>query len=292
MDKLETTKESFDNYFDEIDSELHNGYSRDLVEYLNKTFGDKWNFNLIFGTEKYIPFTLLGTFENIKKLVNLPLNNYYIKKRDGSYGRQITITKTPSLFFKNPRLKENDYVIQKEINTDLNNKRKYDYRIYLLILKKDNRVKYGYYRKYVIRNSYNEIDSSNNKFSKITNHHIYSLQELDKNFYTLSDDFEKNHSVKIESLNKKVLSKLGEFESEFISKMSNNQFRILGVDYIVEKQTNKLFMLELNVTPGVFYADKTQDYFIRYNNFHKEIVEGLSNLLHNNDVEDWIIVKK
>lgn len=291
MEKVEITKESFDNYYDEVNRDLHNGYSKGFVEYLNITFGDKWNFHLIFEKEKYYPFTILGTLSNIKNLGNLPRSNYYIKKRDGSYGRNIEITDNPKKFFNQYGLKENDYVIQKEINTDLNKNRKYDYRIYLLILKKNDRIIYGYYKKYVIRNSYSEYDDKNSIYSKITNHHIYSLQELDEHFYNLSEDFEKNHVDKIESLNKRVLEKIKEYESEFFSKLGNNQFRILGVDYLVEKLTNKLFILEINITPGVFYLNKTQDYFIKYNNFHKYIIDDLNNLILDNCNENWIILK-
>lgn len=289
---MECTLESFDNYFDKINLNLHNGYSKEFVDYIKKTLGDKWNFYNLFMREKYIPFTLLGTQNNIVKLDKLPKNNYYIKKRNGSYGRQITITKHPIVFFKQYGLKENSYIIQREINTDTYKNRKYDYRIYLLILKKNNKINYGYYKKYIVRNSFSELDKSNSKFSKITNHHIYSLQELDENFYILSDEFEKDHKTKIEKLNLRVINKLKCLETNFDSLLKNNQFRILGLDYLVEKLTNKIYLLEINTTPGVYYKNNTKNFILKYNKFHELIVKNLNELINCKELinNNWIIV--
>ena len=151
---MENTLESFDNYFNIINSDLYNGYSEKLVSYFNKKFGDKWNFHLIFNKEKYYPLTYLGTKENILKISeNNNKNRWYIKKRDGSYGRNITITDNPKNFF-NKNIKSNDFIIQKEIKPDIVNKRKYDYRIYFLILKKNNKeVKLHEDYSYSINNS-------------------------------------------------------------------------------------------------------------------------------------------
>lgn len=288
--EVEETKESFDNFFNEINKDLYKGYSKKFVEYLNNTLGDKWNFHILFKNESYIPFTLLGTNENIKNLINLSKNNYYIKKRDGSYGRQITITSTPLNFFKQYGLIDNNYIIQREITSDTYKNRKYDYRIYLLIYKKNNKIYYGYYNKYVIRNSFKEMSDNNDKFSKITNHHIYSLQELDEYFYILSDDFEKNHKNKINLLNERIINKIKLLETDFFNLLENNQFRILGVDYLVEKLTNKIYLLEINITPGVYYENKIQDFFIKYNNFHKKMIIELNDILSlNKQDNNWNI---
>ncbi|ADO67342.1 putative tubulin-tyrosine ligase family protein [Cafeteria roenbergensis virus] len=288
----EITKESFDNYYNEINMLLYNGYSLKFVEYLKNKFGDKCNFHLIFQRENYYPLTFIGSIKNINSFNNLPSSNYYIKKRNGSYGKNITITTNPNRFFNQYGIKENDYVVQKEIDTDLYKNKKYDYRVYLLILKINNKIKYGYYTKYVIRNSLYEFNNTNDIYSKLTNHHIYSLKELDKNFYILSDEFKKTHENKIKILNERVLNKIKDYEDEFKSLLNNHNFRILGVDYVAEKLTNKLFILELNATPGVYYKNQTKDYLKKYNNFHKNIIEDLNNLLYNTNSQDnnWIII--
>lgn len=287
---MEITRESFDNYFNIVNTDLFNGYSKKFVNYLFNEFGDKWNFYIKFSNEKYIPFTLLGTFENIKNLINLPKSNYYIKKNDGSYGRDIIITKNPEIFFKNKNLKKNDYIIQREINSQIYKNKKFDYRIYLLIFKNENKINYGYYKKYVIRNCINNFNDKNNKFSKITNHHIYSLKELDENFYVLNEDFGLNHQDKIEKLNVKVLNKIKEYENDFRDLLNNKQFRILGVDYIVEDKTEKLFLLEINITPGVFYDKVKEDFLIKYNNFHLQIVKDLNDVLYFNENNNFKII--
>lgn len=278
----ENTPESFDNFYNDINEKLHNSFSFKFVDYLKNKFGDKWNCHLVFENEKYYPFTLLGTNDVILNLSNLSNNKYYyIKLRNGSYGRSIWITKNPKSFFVN-NMGTNNYIIQREVESELYKNRKFDYRIYLLILKKDNNILYGYYKKYVIRNCVNEMNSETDKYSKITNHHIYSLKSLDENFYILDDDFELKHQNKVFKLNEKVLKKIKESENEFYDMLENNQYRILGVDYLVEKNTNKLYMLEINITPGVYYPDVNQDFFIKYNNFHKNIIKDLNNLIYNN----------
>lgn len=285
--EIENTPESFDNYFNKINKNLYLSYSKDFIDYFKNKFGDKWNCHLIFENEKYYPFTLLGSREVILNLENLPKNKYYyIKKRDGSYGRSITITKNPRNFFINSILVSNSYIIQREIESMLYNNRKFDYRIYLLILKKDNKIMYGYYKKYVIRNCVNELINETDKYCKITNHHVYSLKNLDENFYILDEDFEIKHHEKIYKLNEKVLYKIKEYEKEYYDMLKNNQFRILGVDYLVEKNTNKLYLLELNITPGVYYPDVKEDFFIKYNNFHENIIKDLNDIINENVVEN------
>lgn len=287
----ENTPESFDNFYNDINEKLHNSFSFKFVDYLKNKFGDKWNCHLIFENEKYYPFTLLGTNDVILNLSNLPNNKYYyIKLRNGSYGRSIYITKNPKSFFVN-NTGINNYIIQREVESELYKNRKFDYRIYLLILKKDNKILYGYYKKYVIRNCVNEMNSETDKYSKITNHHIYSLKSLDENFYILDDDFELKHQNKVFKLNEKVLKKIKECENEFYNMLKNNQYRILGVDYLVEKNTNKLYMLEINITPGVYYPDVNQDFFIKYNNFHKNIIKDLNNLIYKNlNSEGFVLI--
>ena len=290
MEFKENTKESFDNYFNQVNLDLHKGYSEKFVEYLFEEFGDKWNFHIKFENEKYYPFTLLGNQETIYSLIDLPNNvYYYIKKRDGSYGRQIHITKNPNDFFKVNKEK-NQYIIQKEIESELYNERKFDYRIYLLILKKDNKIRYGYYKKYVIRNCVNKFVNNSDKYSKITNHHIYSLDGLDDNFYVLNEDFGLDHKSKIYLLNGRVLRKIREEEDKFYNLLEENQFRILGVDYMVEKSTNKLYLIEINITPGVYYEGKDEEFFEKYNRFHLEMVNSLNNLIYKDRSDEYEIV--
>lgn len=287
---IEKTNESFDNYFTKVNIDLYNGYSKEFVDYLFKEFGDKWDFHLKFESEKYYPLTLLGNQETLKDIHNLPDNvYYYIKKRDGSYGRHITITKNPHSYFINNKEK-NQYVIQREINSLLYKNRKFDYRIYLLILKKDNKIKYGYYKKYVIRNCVRDMNSETDKYSKITNHHIYSLEGLDKDFYILSDDFELDHSKKINRLNERVLDKIKEYENDFYNLLGDKQFRILGIDYIVERGTDKLYLLEINITPGVYYKNVSDDFFIKYNNFHYDMICELNDIIYNNKIINYVFV--
>lgn len=287
---MEKTRESFDNYFNEINLDLYNGYSKEFVKYLFKEFGDKWEFHLKFESEKYYPLTLLGNQESIKNIHNLPDNvYYYIKKRDGSYGRQISITKSPHSFFKNNKEK-NQYVIQKEIESYLYKNRKFDYRIYLIILKIDGKIKYGYYKKYVIRNCVRDMNNKNIKYRKLTNHHIYSLEGLDKDFYIFNDDFEIDHSKKINKLNVRVLNKIREYENDFYNLLDNKQFRILGVDYIPERDTEKLYLLEINITPGVFYSNVREKFFIDYNDFHKQMVKDLNEVVYKDGNENYVFI--
>jgi hypothetical protein len=294
------TKESFDNYFETINQELYLGYPEKLEEYLRKEWSDKWKFHQKINKLDNYPLTILGTLENLKKenLEKLSKKNcyWYIKQKDGSFGRQIKITKNPLSFFGELVLtnKINQYIIQKEIITDDFNNRKYDYRIYLLILKRNNNIEYYYYKKYVIRFAYKENDNDNDKrdiYNSITNHHIYSLQKLDENFYKINDEFEKNHEKDIINLNLKFITILKSYQEDFEDLLENNQFRILGMDYLVEKLTNKLYILELNTKPGVFYKDVIEDFFIKYNKFHENLVMNLNDVIFNNNLNlenNWI----
>lgn len=286
------TRESFDNYYDEINKDLYDGYNEKLENYLNEEYGDKWNFHIKFVNESYYPLTILGSKKELEKLKKENEKyRYYVKEKNGSYGRDIVITRNPYNFFKNSD-QLNRYVIQREIKSDLCNKRKYDYRIYVLMLRKGDEMCYYYYKKYVIRNCLEEYDEKSlGKYSNITNHHIYSLKKLDKNFYVLNEDFERDDSSKIERLNKKIIKKLKK-DDKFYMLMINNNFRILGLDYVVEKDTRKLYVLEINTKPGVYYPDVKEDYMIKYNNFHKNIVRDLNNILIDNKSceNNWIKV--
>ena len=244
------------------------------------------------------PLTILGSLENLQKenLEKLSKKNcyWYIKQKDGSFGRQITITKKPITFFGEKVLtnKINQYVIQKEIITDDYKNRKYDYRIYLLIIKQNDEIKYYYYKKYIVRFAFKEQDDiTKDIYNSITNHHIYSLQKLDENFYQFNENFEKHHETEIYQLNEKFINLFKNYQKDFEDLLENNQFRILGMDYLVEKLTNKLFILELNTKPGVFYSNVEEEFFIKYNNFHENIIIDLNNLILEKYQENWLKIK-
>lgn len=286
------TKESFDNYYKEVNKDLYEGYNEKFYKYLEKEFGDKWKFHLKFFNESYYPETILGTYKNILGLKDKNFDdNYYVKDRYGSFGRNIKITKSPYNFFRNKQV--NRYVIQKEIKSMINNKKKFDYRIYFLLLKRNNVIEYYYYDKYVIRNCADNYDEKSlDFFSNITNHHMYSLRKLDSNFYKLNEDFELDHSELIKEINFSVLKKMMEYKNDYVNIVKNGDFRILGIDYVVEKDTRKLYVLEINTKPGVYYPDVKEDYMIKYNNFHKKIVSDLNNILIDNRFykNNWIKV--
>lgn len=287
---MENTKESFDNYYNDVNINLHKCYPEKFVNYLLREFGDKWEFHLKFESEKYYPFTLLGNVETIKNLGNLPNNvYYYIKKRNGSYGRQIQITKNPSEFFRK-NLERNMYVIQREIDSMIYNNRKFDYRVYLIIYKREGEIRYGYYNRYVIRNCVNEYSNNSDIYCKLTNHHIYSLRGLDENFYILDSDFGLDHKSKINRLSKRVLRKIKEYEDNFYDLLDDNNFRILGVDYIVERNTSKLFLLEINITSGVYYENVLDEFYKKYNNFHLKMVMDLNELIFNDNIVNFVIL--
>lgn len=283
------TKESFDNYYEKINKNLYNGYSDKFEKYMNNTFGDKWNFHLIFENEKYYPKSILGKMENIKMLKKLDNNlKYYIKNRYESYGRDIIITNNPYNFFLKKQM-NNMYIIQREIKSVMLNDRKYDYRIYVLILKKNNKIIYYFYKYYILRFAREKYDNSNKIFSNLTNHHIYSLKDLDSNFYKIeyknNDDY-----LKVLNLTKIVCKKISEYENEFKDLLNENEFRIFGLDYLKENITNKFYVLELNTKPGVYYKDDNRDFIVKYCDFHKNIVFELNNLIYKNTSEKWISI--
>jgi len=289
------TRESFDNYFNDINPELFNLYPEKFEEYLKKEWSDKVKFHEKVNHLSNYPLTLVSTKDNLNQqyLNKLTKKNcyWYIKKKTGSYGRSITITKNPISFFGSliRTMDINNYIIQKEIISDDFEGRKYDYRIYLLIIKRNNKIEYYFYNEYVIRFCYKKIDNDKRDiYNSITNHHIYSLQKLDKNFYCFNKEFKKNHYEKIESLNKSFIDIFSKYEKDFIDLINENEYRILGMDYMVEKDTNKLFILELNTIPGVYYPDVEEDFFIRYNNFHKKLVVELNNLINYGKSDKWL----
>lgn len=290
------TKESFDNYYQDINPELFNLFPKDFEDYLRKEWSDKVEFHKKVNNLSNYPLTVISTKTNLHHsfLSKLAKKNCYwfIKKKDGSYGRSITITKNPISFFGSLiRTSDiNKYVIQKEIISDTLEDRKYDYRIYLLIIKKDNKINYYYYEDYVIRFCYKQVSEKKDLLNSITNHHIYSLQKLDSKFYCFNNEFKKDHMVKIKELNKEFIILFSKYENDFKDLLKENEFRILGMDYMVEKSTDKLFILELNTMPGVYYPDVKEDFFIKYNNFHKNIVLELNNLIHNKFSNKWKMI--
>ena len=288
---MKISKESFDNYYNDVNSEFFNYYPEELESYLRKEWSDKWMFHKRMCDFDNYPLTLLGTIENLKesRLEKLSKKGcyWYIKKRDGSYGRSICITKNPLSFFGGKLLasKVNSYLIQKEIKSELHNGRKYDYRIYIMLLRRGEKIEYYYYKRYVVRFCYKGLDEKRDIYNSITNHHIYSLLKLDENFYELSDKFDKDNE-KIESLNESFINRLREYEYEYKDMMCINSFRILGLDYMVESKTDKIYILELNTIPGVYYGGVEDEFFKRYNNFHMEIIKDLDKLFRG-EKNDW-----
>jgi len=290
------TKESFDNYYEEINSELYNLFPKDFENYLRTEWSDKVKFHKKISNLSNYPLTVISTIQNLQISFLEKLGKkgcyWYIKKKNGSYGRNITITKNPITFFGSLiRTSDiNNYVIQKEILSDNYKGKKYDYRVYLLIIKINGKINYYYYDDYIVRFCYEKEDEAKprNVYNSITNHHIYSLQKLDRNFYCFNKDFEKNHQEKIVNLNESFITLFSLHEKDFINLLKDNEFRILGMDYLVEKNSNKLFILEMNTVPGVFYSNSEEDFFIKYNNFHKVLICDLNNLIFNNKSEKWI----
>jgi len=200
-------------------------------------------------------------------------NKIYILKKNIQRKNGILLTNDYNQIIKNI---DSDYiVIQNYIkNTLLINNRKLNIRIYLLIVRKNNKI-----YSYLYQNGKCIYTNKDYKYSLDMEENITSLN-LDTNIYRTNPLtlFElKNHfnkkNINYNSIFKKIHNNIKNLHNAYKNKIgisnkfkNNTCFQLFGLDYIITNNLN-ILLLEINKGPNMSYIN-SKDKFLKYKLFN------------------------
>jgi len=284
-------------------------YNKNENKYILDYFIDDIKNILIKFKQKNFPFfilsfiSLLYKFENFEiiETINSGANNDNIliasyKKNQNDYKIIIKIQNLITTINKDPIINE---ILTASIFLLIGTKIDTSLKKLIDIHTIDLGISYiSYYKKNWNYNEITNFKSSNSpyKFDKDLTQfklcHVYISHFIEgQTLYSLYEKVYIGQKIEDFILNEKFINLFKNYQKDFEDLLENNQFRILGMDYLVEKLTNKLFILELNTKPGVFYSNVEEEFFIKYNNFHENIIIDLNNLILEKYQENWLKIK-
>ena len=222
--------------------------------------------NKYYSPERYVVSTNNTSYRNYCDFLNKTdmytsnlfknTSNWYCKPVGGTGGKNIIITKTPCDIFDNKDLVTNIYVIEKEIDPLLYKNRKFDFRIHVVLVFKNNKLSAYIENNFLCRICTEDYESDKNIYSqKLTN--VSFRQNLgisvpDVSFIDLSDNFNKNEifnkikmivkDMTINIINKQIDEK---YKSKYLT-----EYSIIGMDIILDKY-GKPYILEINKNPTI-----------------------------------------
>jgi hypothetical protein len=162
------------------------------------------------------------------------------------------------------------FVLQRGIeNPFLVDGRKTDIRFYTMITYIDNKINVYVYRNYLLRLSIQKYDKdSKNKFSQLTNTSIaVKNKQADLDSFTILAHENENQKLfkKFEDVVKDTIRQIE------IPKTDDKGFTILGYDFMVTEDLEKVYLIEVNRRPSFYEYD-----------------DPLKKLLHKN-LEDYMV---
>jgi hypothetical protein len=177
---------------------------------------------------------------------------YYCKPKFGCQSKNISVCRGKE-FVVNQKL-EYPFIIQDEIDSKLDNGRKIDYRIFVLYVKKDNKI-LSYYTPHLLRRVCVDTVTSRSP----------------KSFFSFGDDC--SNSI-VENNSKQLIDCLKDAQKLIIPKFDSKNYNeieyfISGYD-IIEDINNKFWIMEINWDPNFFHYDCEKIY-------HKKIFEDIIN---------------
>ena len=235
----------------------------------------------------------------VKKFMNN--ENAVMKKSLSTEGNDVFLVKSVDDIIKN--IGDTVYVLQKEIDPALYNGKKFDFRIYLVYIKEDER-----YNVYSVPNGFVRICPlpfvKNDPDCFLTNvnqmpentvkrdHVIFyrdflkmyceqigkDAYELEEEIYTVVQNIAIKHLNFIQSQNIKF------FEDKKIEPKC--QFWVLGLDIILDKD-NKPYLLELNGEPGLPRETKGHNYKMLYRVWKNAIFPWIQGRTHTCDEDPY-----
>ena len=232
--------------------------------------------------------------ENKKKIIKFINDESIVLKKGYSYGgNDVFLIKN---FYEIKNIVKNDnYVLQKEVAPLLYNGYKFDFRFYLIYLREDNN-----YYVYTVKNGFARIAmdkyQKDNYIGFRTN---ISQMEKNKNKKLKHIIFYKNFlnklNVQLENKIYDILKKIAEKHISFVINSNNSffnnkkmpifQFWLVGADIIIDNFGNPM-LLEINGEPGL-YSEQTLPNNIMLNNFWNNIfscwIENRTNSCHESD---------
>tara|TARA_B000000565_G_scaffold254663_1_gene233474 strand:+ start:782 stop:1894 length:1113 start_codon:yes stop_codon:yes gene_type:complete len=195
-------------------------------------------------------------------------NKIYILKKNIQRKNGILLTNNYNKIIKN----FSDYiVIQNYIkNTLLINNRKLNIRIYLLIIRKNNKIHSYLYKNgkciYTNKDYKYSLDMEENITSLNLDTDIYKINPL--TLFDLKDFFNKNN-IDYDYIFNKIKNNVKFLHNAYKNKIgisnkfkNNTCFQLFGLDYIITKKLN-ILLLEINKGPNMQFIN-SDDYNLKY----------------------------
>jgi len=232
--------------------------------------------SLFFKDKHYIP----ETWNKDKKYKKNML--WYCKPDRGSLGKGIIVTKHPK------RCDNSKFVIQKSVDMNYINNRRWDLRIHVIHRIHNNHFETWVYHDGMLRLSPSTSSDSNKKTFRVTNTDLYSKLDNPDN---LNFCFKKYplYDIYFKKIEKVLIDIHNEFNKlKFIQK-KKNQFQLYGYDFIFTREDEPK-LLEINTRPAS-YKDNGKSHSTKcmemMNKMYSDIFNNFikSPLLDNNDLD-------
>jgi len=245
------------------------------ISYNKKTLADFLN------KKPYFP----KCYFNIEDIKNLENNKrYFLKPEQGSQGKGIEIIENLNEIESIPE----NYLIQEEIIPDLHYQKKYDIRIYFLLIHYQNQ-----YFSFISTDGKVRICSedylNNSKSGNITN--SSQIKKNSNNFHQqMKWSSLETHQNDIKITKEIFHDVFMELKKHFGKKYHHqNTFNLYGVD-IIKDNTGKFFILEFNSNPNYFHPNDSKEII----KMKEEILENSEKILENiiyqetNQINYWM----
>jgi hypothetical protein len=192
---------------------------------------------------------------------------YYCKPKYGSQSKNISVC-VGKEFVINQKL-EYPFIVQDEIDSKLDNGRKVDYRVFVLYVKKDNKIS-AYYSPNLLRRVCVDTVESRSP----------------KSFFSFGDDSSKSI---VENKGNELFECLKDAQKYIIPKFNSTNYSeieyfITGYD-VIEDQYNKFWIMEINWDPNFFHYDCEKK-------FHKKIFEDIINHIQKKEFSYFLPLEK
>lgn len=186
---------------------------------------------------------------------------------------------------KEKKYESSIFILQKGVdNPILINDKKFDFRMYGLIVYTKNEIGFYFYKTGIIRKSMQKYDkNSTEKNVQLTNT-TFNKKELNEisDYEVLTEMYDENHNLYnyYDEMKNIYIDVMDTYKNKFDVTTYKYGYHLIGLDFIIDN--NGVYLLEINRSPAIYYDEdrvkylhKNMEYEMFDKRFYKITIESI-----------------